>query len=139
MERGDAQGASRGPIPGRRQDRRRLPVELTGLLDRKLEQGLDHVVRRRILRALHAAEDALSPAQLSDDGGELSDVALSTVAYHMKTLLKYRMVREDRTESARGALEHFFLSEVVTDPVVLSVLAQTEELDHPKRTGGREG
>lgn len=139
MDRGDAQGASRGPIPGRRQDRRRLPVELTGLLDRKLEQGLDHVVRRRILRALHSADDALSSAQLSDQDGALSDVALSTVAYHMKVLLKYKMVREDRAESARGALEHFFLSEVGTDPLVLSVLAQTEGLDAPKRTGGGEG
>ncbi|HEX5989371.1 MAG TPA: helix-turn-helix domain-containing protein [Solirubrobacterales bacterium] len=100
---------------------------------------MDHVVRRRILRAIHAADDALSPAQLSDSGGALPDVSLSTVAYHMKVLLKFKMVREDHAESRRGALEHFFLSEVADDPLVLSVLAQTEGLDAPKRVSGGEG
>jgi DNA-binding transcriptional ArsR family regulator len=112
---------------------------LTGLLERKLEQGLDHVVRRRILRVLHRSEDALSPAQLAAESGALSDLPLNTIAYHVTVLTKYRMVRLDRTRANRGALEHFFVSEVSADPLVLSVLAQTEKLDAPKRDSGEEG
>jgi hypothetical protein len=139
MERGDAQGAPRGPMPGRKQDRRRLPLELTGLLDRKVEQGLDHVVRRRILRVMHSSNAAVSSAKLCNQGGPLSEVPLSTVAYHMKALLKYNMVRENGTKARRGAMEHFYASEVATDPLVLSVLAQTEGLDAPKRNSGGKG
>ena len=138
MERGDRQGIPRGPVPGRKQDRRRLPVELTGLLDRKVEQGLDHVVRRRILRAIHNSATPMSPAQLADQTGPLSEVALSTVAYHMTVLAKYQMVREKHAKSRRGALEHFFASEVAADPLVLSVLTQTEELDAPRRDASKE-
>jgi DNA-binding transcriptional ArsR family regulator len=138
VEREDA-GTTRGPVPGRKQDRRRLPLELTGLLERKFEQGLDHMVRRRILRALHSSKDALSPAQLTAQGGALSDVPLSTVAYHVTVLTKYEMIRLDRAEDSHGALEHFFVSEMSADPLVLSVLAQTEGLDAPKRAGGGKG
>lgn len=138
MERRDAPGAPRDPMPGRKQDRRRLPVELTGLLDRKLERGLDHMVRRRILRVMHSAEAGVSSAQLSEEGGPLADVPLSTVAYHMNELLKCQMIRLDHTKSRRGALQHFYISEVATDPLVLSILAQTEGLDAPKRASGGE-
>lgn len=137
MEREDA-AAEQRPEPGRRQDRRRLPSELTILLSGKQEQGLNHVTRRRILRAIHIANQPLSSTQLCAAGGALSEGSLSTVAYHMKVLTKYGLVSEDHTTMRRGALEHFFASKVSDDPTVLSVLAQTEELDAPKRDGGGE-
>lgn len=140
MERRDAQGVPRGPMPGRKQDRRRLPVELTGLLSREQEQGLDHVIRRRILRVLHIAETPFSSALLSHDQmGPLSDLSLSAVAYHMKVLAKHGMVEEVDARPNRGALERFFASTVADDPLVLSILAQTEGLDAPKRASGGEG
>jgi hypothetical protein len=108
------------------------------LLSRKQEQGLNHVIRRRILRAVHAAGQPLSSTQLSAEDGALSEWSLSTVAYHMKVLAKYDLVSEDHAIMRRGALEHFFASRVSGDPTVLSVLAQTEGLDAPKRDGGGE-
>jgi hypothetical protein len=139
LKREDAD-TSRGPVPSQKQDRRRLPLALTGLLPPDFNQGLDHVIRRRILRALHVADAPLSSARLShDQTGALADVSLSTVAYHMKVLVKYGMVEQTGTRPIRGALERFFGSTVADNPVVLSVLSQTEGLDAPKRAGGGEG
>jgi hypothetical protein len=128
------------PVPGRKQDRRRLPRELSGLLPADFNQGLDHVIRRRILRVLHISETSFSSALLSHDQmGPLSDLSLSTVAYHMKVLARYKMVEQTGTRPMRGALERFYGSAVADNPIVLSVLAQTEELDAPRRASGEEG
>lgn len=138
MEHEDAAAEQRRE-PDRRQDRRRLPSELTILLSGKQEQGLNHVIRRRILRAIHVANQPMSSTQLCAEDGALSGVSLSTVAYHMKVLTRYGLVSEDHATMRRGTLEHFFASEVSGDPPVLSVLAQTEELDAAKRdTGGED-
>lgn len=136
MEREDAQEAQRGPGSARKQDRRRLPLELTGLLPRKLEHGLDHVARRRILRAMHEGQREFSSAQLSSEDGPLSDLSLSVVAYHVNVLANFKMASETRTAPNRGALEHFYVSEVQDDERVCSILAKTEELDAPKRVAG---
>lgn len=138
MEREDAEASQEGP--GRKQDRRRLPLWLGDLLSAKYKQGLDHVVRRRILRVLHASDAPFSSALLSDnERGPLSDLSLSRAAYHMRVLAKYEMVEETSRRPKRGALEHFFKSAVADDPEVMSVLAQTEGLDAPKRASGGEG
>jgi DNA-binding transcriptional ArsR family regulator len=133
VEREDAQGANRGLGSARKQDRRRLPPELTGLLPRKLEHGLDHVTRRRILRVMHEGQREVSSAQLSRDGEPLADLSLSVVAYHMNVLAKYGMVRLTRTQPTRGVVEHFYASEVEGDAVILSILEQTEGLDASRR------
>ena len=133
MEREDAEGAQRGPGSARKQDRRRLPPELTGLLPRKLEHGLDHVARRRILRALRDEQRDLSSAQLSREGAPLDDLSLSLVAYHMSVLSNYEMVRLTRTVPTRGVIEHFYASEVENNPAVVSILEKTEELDAAER------
>jgi DNA-binding transcriptional ArsR family regulator len=115
-----------------------LPPELTGLLPRKLEHGLDHVTRRRILRALHEGQQERSPAQLSREGEPLDGLSLSVVAYHMSVLAKYEMVSEMRSQPNRGALEHFYVSAVEDNPQVVAILAQTEELDATKRAAAEE-
>ncbi|HXR60669.1 MAG TPA: hypothetical protein VN732_05020 [Solirubrobacterales bacterium] len=116
----------------RKQDGRPLPLDLTALLTRNYEQGLDHVTRRRILRALHgrAGKDA-SPGELL--AGELSGDALSGIAYHAKVLRSLEMIHLARTEQVRGTIRHLYVSNVEDDRVVLSVLAQTEALDGPDR------
>jgi len=68
----------------------------------------------------------------------LSDVSLSTAAYHMRVLAEYDMVAEVGRRSIRGALERFYASTVAEDPSVISVLMRTEELDAVKRPGGSE-
>ncbi|HEY5941866.1 MAG TPA: helix-turn-helix domain-containing protein [Solirubrobacterales bacterium] len=115
-----------------------MPPELTVLLSRKQEQALNHVTRRRILRAIHTSGRPLSPKQLSSEEGALSDVFLGTVSYHMNMLRKYGMVAEDHTKSRRGATEHFFVSEVVDNGAIRSVLDGAEELDAPHRDSGGE-
>jgi DNA-binding transcriptional ArsR family regulator len=134
VERGDAaQRAEENPDgPKRKQDRRRLPPELTGLLPKKLEHGLDHVVRRRILRAIHGRETKeVSPIDLSEN--ELADETLSGVSYHLRVLTRMGMVLLKRVEPTRGTLRHFYRSAIEEEPTALSILAQTEELDAPKR------
>src|SRR3954468_9550153 len=129
-------GADQTPEPGK-QDRRRLPPELTGLLPRSAEQGLDHVVRRRILRALHGRSSSeASPAGLL--GNELTDESLSGIAYHARVLETCGLIRLVRTEPVRGAIRHIYASGVEDDPVVLSVLAETAVLDAPAR-GSQNG
>lgn len=123
-------------MPGRKQDRRQLRPEQTVLLTSKQHQGLNHVYRRRILRALHVSDRPLSPTQLSGPHGALSEVALSTVSYHMNVLVKNGLVRERDAKPRRGATEHFFGSKVMNELPVISVLAETEELDSEKRDGG---
>jgi DNA-binding transcriptional ArsR family regulator len=122
----------------RKQDRRRLPLELTGLLTRSYEQGLDHVTRRRILRALHGrAGKEASPSELL--ANELSSDALSGIAYHAKVLRSFGMIHIACTQQVRGTVRHLYVSNVEDDLVVLSVLAHTEELDAPDRDGPVEG
>jgi DNA-binding transcriptional ArsR family regulator len=135
MERGKASGAHKqGRGSPRKQDRRRLPEELIGQLSSNYEQGLDHVARRRILRAMHASGAEFSSAGLTR--GPLNDFSLSTVSYHVKVLMRLKMIELTAERPVRGVVEHFFSSRVTADPGVLSILAQTEELDAPKGGNG---
>lgn len=134
MKRGKAPGSRRGPGSPRKQDRRRLPEELTGQLPTKFEQGLDHVARRRILRTMHAGGKQFSSAELTR--GPLNEFSLSTVAYHLKVLTKLKMVKLVEERPVRGVVEHFFASRVAHHPEVLWILTQTEELDALKRDSG---
>jgi DNA-binding transcriptional ArsR family regulator len=138
VEQGDAshRADSTPSEPERKQDRRRLPPELTGRLPAKFEKGLDHVVRRRILRALHGSSGA-SPISLTR--GELGDETLSGVSYHCRVLLTYEMVELVGTEEARGSIRHTYASVVEENAPVLSVLGQTEELDKPRRRDSDRG
>jgi DNA-binding transcriptional ArsR family regulator len=133
VEPGDAsRGADQAPEPGRKHDNRRLPPELTGLLPKKFEHGLNHVVRRRILRALHERPDCEgNPAGLA--GNELVEETVSCVSYHLGVLLRCSMVQLARVEPVRGSVRHTYASVVYGETTVLSVLTQTEELDAPKR------
>jgi len=138
MERGKTRGAHKqGPGSPRKQDRRRLPEEFIGQLSSAHEQGLDHVARRRILRALHATGAQFSSAELTR--GPLNDFSLSTVSYHVKVLMRLKMIELTDERPVRGVVEHFFSSRVAADRGVLSILAQTEELDAPKGDGGEKG
>jgi len=101
-------------------------------LPKTLESGLDHVVRRRILRALHGRTSGeANPADLSER--ELADETLSGVSYHLGVLLRHGIVMLERTEVVRGSVRHTYVSTVEDEPTALSVLAQTEELDAPGR------
>jgi DNA-binding transcriptional ArsR family regulator len=131
------QEANQNPAPARKQDRRRLSVELMGLVSRKFEQGLNHVVRRRILRALHARHGETSPAELAEN--ELADEALSNVAYHVSVLLKCGLVSLARTEQVRGTIRRHYASKVKHDRTLSFILSETEKLDAPEHGAGQSG
>ncbi|HET7416411.1 MAG TPA: hypothetical protein VFJ61_02135 [Solirubrobacterales bacterium] len=100
---------------------------------RRLEQGLDHVVRRRILRALHSRPDGeASPVSLAE--ADLRDEPLSGVAYHARVLESYKLiglVGHQRDQTYQRAV---YASLVEEEPEVLELLAQAEELDARPRT-----
>jgi DNA-binding transcriptional ArsR family regulator len=129
--------ADQNPAPARKQDRRRLSVELTGLVSRKFEQGLNHVVRRRILRALHTRHGETSPAELAEN--ELADEALSNVAYHVSVLLRCGLISLARTEQVRGTIRHYYASKVKHDRTVGFILSETEKLDALGRGAEQSG
>lgn len=129
MELGDAaQGPDPRAAPRRRQERGRLPLELAALLSRKFGHGLDHVVRRRILRALHDRPSGpVSAMELTEH--ELAGEALSSVAYHLAVLESCELVNHVDFKQTEGYRRRLFASLADDDPVVLAVLVQTESLD----------
>jgi DNA-binding transcriptional ArsR family regulator len=70
--------------------------------------SLRHPVRRRILEAMAAHQDVLSPKELSD----LLDVPLGTISYHIRDLEKRGAVNLSRTIPRRGALQHYYSSNI---------------------------
>ncbi len=69
----------------------------------KLLTALNHPLRRRVLRALQARENA-SPVELA----RALDESLSSVSYHVTVLVDCKTLRLVRTQQVRGALEHFY-------------------------------
>jgi DNA-binding transcriptional ArsR family regulator len=61
-----------------------------------------HPVRIQILNIL--GERVASPNQMAEITGEL----LGTVAYHVRVLLKLDFIELAKTETRRGATEHFY-------------------------------
>jgi DNA-binding transcriptional ArsR family regulator len=90
-----------------------------------LINALNHPLRRKILRGLHGAGEARSPAQLSKVVGR--DV--SSVSYHMKVLTDMGAVKKTGDRPARGARETFFASKVAEHSQMIAILADTEEDD----------
>jgi DNA-binding transcriptional ArsR family regulator len=81
--------------------------------------------RRRILRALHSAGEALSPNELSNAG----DSSLGHVTYHVKVLKECGVVVLTDTQPRRGAVEHFYTSTVAHDELVTKLLEDTRAED----------
>jgi hypothetical protein len=87
--------------------------------------ALDHVLRREILRLLHGFDGPRSPVWAA----EKLDHPLSDVSYHFRALLKLKAIALDKQTPVRGAVEHFYISKVADDPVILGVLERTREAD----------
>lgn len=92
-----------------------------------LIRALDHRVRRLILRSLHDSGEPQSPARLAKALGQ----TLSTVSYHVGVLKGLEAVKRVEEREVRGTVEHFYVSEVGGDEVVLTLLATTRESDEP--------
>jgi DNA-binding transcriptional ArsR family regulator len=92
--------------------------------DDALLEALRHPLRRQILRRMREGE-TLSPSELAEG----LDAPLSRVSYHVRVLAKCRAVTLVRTRPARGAIQHFYRTEVDT-PWARQILDQLDrELD----------
>lgn len=75
--------------------------------DNNLLAALRHPLRREILR-LMAAEEAISPRQLS----QLLEQPLSNVSYHVRVLADCNAVILVHTIPVRGSMQHFYRTAV---------------------------
>lgn len=70
-----------------------------------VSEGLNHPLRRGILRELHEGEKwAMSPSEYA----KMRDEPLTNVSYHFRELLKRGLIVETHTTPRRGALEHYY-------------------------------
>lgn len=73
----------------------------------ELMRAMGHPVRVDVLRLMLNPPEGRtdwSPSELAD---ELA-LPLPNVAYHIRLLLQYRIVRQTRTRPRRGAIEHWY-------------------------------
>ena len=87
--------------------------------------ALNHPLRRKLLRALHNADDARSPMQLS----KTIEANVSNVDYHVKVLESLGAVVKTGDRQVRGAREHFFASKVSSHKQMVAILADTARDD----------
>jgi DNA-binding transcriptional ArsR family regulator len=83
--------------------------------------GLQHPLRREILRRMSDGEKA-SPSELAEEMGE----PLSSVAYHVRVLVRSGALKADGERQVRGARQHFYRRSVEEDWVE-AILEEDEE------------
>lgn len=110
-----------------------------------LIKALNHALRRQALRLMHASKRPLSPAQIEaklELGKDPKD-QLSQVSYHIKVLARLKVISLVDEQQVRGAMEHFYISEVAKNSWVRDSLKRTEEADEqqlwPKGRSRRGG
>jgi DNA-binding transcriptional ArsR family regulator len=99
--------------------------EMDGESAVKLIHALNHEVRRRVLRALAAHDEALSPAVMA----KRLDIPLSTVSYHVTILKRCNAVEGAGEKQIRGAVEHFYKTLLEENPVARTLLKSTRKID----------
>jgi DNA-binding transcriptional ArsR family regulator len=81
---------------------RRAETTQRGAVDAAMAKVLSHPLRQDILSMLN--DQVASPRGISEVLGE----PLANVAYHVRTLLKGKLIELVRTEQRRGAVEHYY-------------------------------
>jgi DNA-binding transcriptional ArsR family regulator len=87
--------------------------------------ALNHQLRRRILRVLHAGDEPRSPVQLAKELEE----PLSTVSYHVTVLIGFCALEPAGERQVRGTVEHFYASTVAAEANLTAMLEATAEAD----------
>lgn len=127
-------GAANRPRPDAEEESSRRENGDGGKDGASLVAALGHEVRREILRHLHDSDEPRSPARVA----ERLSCPLSDVSYHFKALRRLRLVTMVDEVQVRGAVEHFYVSGVADDPVVLDVLERTRAADEELLGGDAE-
>jgi predicted transcriptional regulator len=90
-----------------------------------LLEGLNHPIRRQILRILSTKGTVQSPSDMA----ELVELGLSNVAYHTRYLAERNILRCAGTKQIRGATQHLYVSKVSDNKLVKTTLSETEKDD----------
>ena len=86
-----------------------------------LISGLNHPVRRQILRLLREPGNEASPSDMRKS----MSVGLSTLSFHAQVLSELGVTYGTRTQQVRGAVEHFYASSVAGNELVEAILLET--------------
>lgn len=92
-----------------------------------LISALNHPLRRQILRQIHSVGEPQSPCQLVHEF-DLENM-LSQISYHVTVLSRYHVISLAAQKQVRGALEHFYASEVSDVTWLRGLLNRTREAD----------
>jgi DNA-binding transcriptional ArsR family regulator len=107
----------------------RLSDELAAILEPKVQDALDHPLRREILRVLHAKE---RPCGLMEVAGELRAFAQSEVSYHLRVLQGAGAVFADGAQPAVSGGGKIYRSTLAEDAGVIAALKVTELPDRKR-------
>lgn len=120
------QGSGKG---GKANGRGGKPYEEADLI-----RGLNHPLRRQALRLLNRSKRPMSPVQIEAKLklGKEPKEQLSRVGYHITTLAGYRLISKVGERQARGAMEHFYSSNVSRIASVRELLERTREADEAR-------
>jgi len=91
----------------------------------ELAWAVAHRVRRQILRTLAESDGPRSPMQISRELG----AGVSPIAYHVQILRKFGAIELAEEQMARGAVEHFYASQIKKDPPIEALLEETRLAD----------
>ncbi len=99
-----------------------------------LIRGLNHPLRRQALRLLHRTKRPMSPVQIEAELklGKEPKEQLSQIGYHVTTLAGYRLISKVGERQVRGAMEHFYSSNVSRVASVRELLESTREADEAR-------
>lgn len=92
-----------------------------------LIHALNHPARRQILRQLTEPEAERSPSEMARSAA----FTLSGLSFHARVLCELQVTHCARTQQVRGALEHFYASNVSGNELVEAILLETEGDDLP--------
>jgi Helix-turn-helix domain len=87
--------------------------------------AIAHPLRRRILRKVGERDEPTSPTQLA---GTLEG-PLGKIAYHVRVLWRLGVLSTAGERRVRGAVEHFYVSTIVDDPPIETLLEETKNED----------
>jgi DNA-binding transcriptional ArsR family regulator len=108
----------------------RLGDELAAVLEPKVQDALDHPLRREILRVLHAKKQ---PCGFMELAGKLRPFARSQIIYHLRVLEGAGAVFADGTQPALSGRETIYRSALAEDAGALAALEATELPDRKRR------
>jgi DNA-binding transcriptional ArsR family regulator len=108
----------------------RFPGQLAAELEPKLQDALDHPVRRELLRILNRSARSQGMAELRT---ELSALRPSQLRYHLQVLRRSELVAASSAASNGDGGGPRFASEVVDDGDIRVILRATEGRDRERK------